>query len=272
MLDDLVGRLATIEHRHLDERRARPLRGVRARPPRRARREARLGSRPRGGQGGRRDAPAPRGAAARARAARARPGVGRRGRAAAAAARGRARRRSEPARRRRHGGGAHRGHARASRSCGGARARRPIRPPSGATCTRSRASRSRALASRAVALSLGDDVPMQDFTSYLSVLLSNRATREEAWTPRARRASPRCAPRPTRPCCCAGSSRRSRRCPSAGTSTRSPPFLEAHPIDGAKQATAQTLERLRMDVALRERLAARGRRLAPRARAADAPT
>ena len=31
-------------------------------------------------------------------------------------------------------------------------------------------------------------------------------------------------------------------------------FLEQHPIDGAKQATAQTLERLRMDVALRERL------------------
>jgi hypothetical protein len=31
-------------------------------------------------------------------------------------------------------------------------------------------------------------------------------------------------------------------------------FLEAHPIEGAKQATAQTLERLRMDVALRERL------------------
>jgi hypothetical protein len=38
-----------------------------------------------------------------------------------------------------------------------------------------------ALASRAVALSLTEDVPMQDFTSFLSVLLSNRATREETW-------------------------------------------------------------------------------------------
>ena len=38
-----------------------------------------------------------------------------------------------------------------------------------------------ALATRAVELSLGADVPMQDFTSFLSVLLSNRATREEAW-------------------------------------------------------------------------------------------
>src|SRR4029077_20289387 len=31
---------------------------------------------------------------------------------------------------------------------------------------------------RAGALALGDDVPMQDFASYMSVLLGNRATRE----------------------------------------------------------------------------------------------
>jgi puromycin-sensitive aminopeptidase len=31
-------------------------------------------------------------------------------------------------------------------------------------------------------------------------------------------------------------------------------FFAAHPIEGARQAIAQTLERLRMDVALRERL------------------
>jgi puromycin-sensitive aminopeptidase len=31
-------------------------------------------------------------------------------------------------------------------------------------------------------------------------------------------------------------------------------FLAAHPIDSAKQAIAQTLERMRADVALRERL------------------
>ncbi len=29
---------------------------------------------------------------------------------------------------------------------------------------------------------MGDDVPMQDFTSYMGVLLGNRATREETWT------------------------------------------------------------------------------------------
>ncbi|HEY5089566.1 MAG TPA: hypothetical protein VIK30_06335, partial [Polyangia bacterium] len=31
-------------------------------------------------------------------------------------------------------------------------------------------------------------------------------------------------------------------------------FLEAHPIDGAMQATAQTLERMQMDAALRDRI------------------
>jgi puromycin-sensitive aminopeptidase len=30
-------------------------------------------------------------------------------------------------------------------------------------------------------------------------------------------------------------------------------FLAAHPLDEARQATAQTLERMRQDVALRER-------------------
>jgi puromycin-sensitive aminopeptidase len=31
-------------------------------------------------------------------------------------------------------------------------------------------------------------------------------------------------------------------------------FLEAHPIDGAKQAIAQTLERMQMDATLRDRI------------------
>jgi hypothetical protein len=33
-------------------------------------------------------------------------------------------------------------------------------------------------------------------------------------------------------------------------------FLNAHPIDGATQATAQTLERMQMDAALRDRILA----------------
>ena len=31
-------------------------------------------------------------------------------------------------------------------------------------------------------------------------------------------------------------------------------FLDAHPIDGAKQAIAQTLERMQMDATLRDRI------------------
>jgi hypothetical protein len=110
-----------------------------------------------------------------------------------------------------------------------------------------------ALASRAVALALGDDVPMQDFTSYLSVLLSNRATREEAWQliktrfaeVRAKADSPMLLRRLVE----ALAALPERRHLEEVTG-----FLEAHPIEGAKQATAQTLERLRMDVELRERL------------------
>ncbi|HEY2730362.1 MAG TPA: M1 family metallopeptidase [Polyangia bacterium] len=111
----------------------------------------------------------------------------------------------------------------------------------------------RALASRAVALSLGDDVPMQDFTSYLSVLLSNRATRDEAWRlvqtrfseVRAKADSPMLLRRLVEALAAL---------PERRHLDEITAFLSSHPIDGAKQATAQTLERLRMDVELRERL------------------
>jgi puromycin-sensitive aminopeptidase len=109
------------------------------------------------------------------------------------------------------------------------------------------------LAPRAVELALTDDVPMQDFTSYLSVLLSNRATREQAWglvktrfdLVRAKADSPMLLRRLVESLAAL---------PERRHLDEITAFLEAHPIEGAKQATAQTLERLRMDVALRERL------------------
>jgi puromycin-sensitive aminopeptidase len=105
----------------------------------------------------------------------------------------------------------------------------------------------------AVELSLQADVPMQDFTSYLGVLLSNRATRELAWSlirdrfgeVRAKADSPMLLRRLVEGLAALPERRHLQEITA---------FLEAHPIDGAKQATAQTLERLRMDVALRERL------------------
>jgi puromycin-sensitive aminopeptidase len=110
-----------------------------------------------------------------------------------------------------------------------------------------------ALASRAVDLALAEDVPMQDFTSYLSVLLSNRATREDAWRlvqtrfadVRAKADSPMLLRRLVE----ALAALPERRHLDEVTA-----FLSSHTIEGAKQATAQTLERLQMDVALRERL------------------
>jgi puromycin-sensitive aminopeptidase len=109
------------------------------------------------------------------------------------------------------------------------------------------------LAARAVELVLGPDVPMQDFTSFLGVLLANPATRERAWTViktrfpevRAKAASPMLQRRLVESLASL---------PERRHLDEVAAFLEAHPIDGAKQATAQTLERLHMDVALRERL------------------
>jgi puromycin-sensitive aminopeptidase len=105
----------------------------------------------------------------------------------------------------------------------------------------------------AVNLALTDEVPMQDFTSYLGVLLNNRVAREPAWRlvrdrwaeVRAKADSPMLLRRLVEGL---GALTERRHLQEVRA------FLEAHPIDGAKQATAQTLERLQMDVALRERL------------------
>jgi puromycin-sensitive aminopeptidase len=109
------------------------------------------------------------------------------------------------------------------------------------------------LVERAVELALSDDVPMQDFTSYLGVLMANRATREQAWrlvrtrfdVVRAKADSPMLLRRLVEGLAAL---------PERRHLDEITAFLVSHPIDGAKQAIAQTLERLRMDVALRERL------------------
>jgi hypothetical protein len=109
------------------------------------------------------------------------------------------------------------------------------------------------LVERAVDLALDDFVQMQDFASYLGTLLANRATREAAcklmqsrWDAvRKKGDSPMLLRRMVE---ALGS------LPERRHLNEVESFLAAHPIESAKQATAQTLERLRMDVALRERL------------------
>jgi puromycin-sensitive aminopeptidase len=110
-----------------------------------------------------------------------------------------------------------------------------------------------ALAARAVALALSEDVPMQDFSSYVGVLLGNRATREAAfrlirdrWAEtRAKADSPMILRRLVE---ALGA------LPERRHADEVKAFLAAHPIDGAKQAIAQTLERMQMDADLRDRL------------------
>lgn len=110
-----------------------------------------------------------------------------------------------------------------------------------------------ALLERAVELALTDTVPMQDFTSYLSVLLTNRATRELAWSlirdrwdvVRTKASSPMLLRRLVE---------------GLGSLTERHhldevrAFLERHPIEAARQAISQTLERMQIDASVAERL------------------
>ena len=110
-----------------------------------------------------------------------------------------------------------------------------------------------ALVAHAVEVSLTDLVPMQDFTSYLSVLLSNRATREGAWTlirdrwaeVHAKADSPMLVRRLVEALAAL---------PERHHLEQVERFLGEHPMDAARQATLQTLERMRSDLALRDTL------------------
>jgi puromycin-sensitive aminopeptidase len=110
-----------------------------------------------------------------------------------------------------------------------------------------------ALAARAIALAFGDEVPLQDSASFVAALLANRSAREPFWA-RLRsdwdtlHARVKGAPMLLRRVVEAMGSLVERRHLEEAEA-----FLAAHPLEEARQATAQTLERLRQDVALRER-------------------
>jgi puromycin-sensitive aminopeptidase len=110
-----------------------------------------------------------------------------------------------------------------------------------------------ALAARGIDLACGEEVPLQDTSSFAAALLGNRTAREPYW---ARLRSDwdrvherlRSAPMLLRRVVEAIGSLVERRHLEEAQA-----FLGAHPIDEARQATAQTLERMRQDVELRER-------------------
>jgi puromycin-sensitive aminopeptidase len=110
-----------------------------------------------------------------------------------------------------------------------------------------------ALAARGIDLAFGDVVPLQDTASFVATLLGNRSAREPFWA-RLRgdwdllHARLRAAPMLLRRVVEAMGALVERRHLEEAEA-----FLAAHPLEEARQATAQTLERMRQDVALRER-------------------
>jgi puromycin-sensitive aminopeptidase len=106
---------------------------------------------------------------------------------------------------------------------------------------------------RAIELAFTDAVPLQDSASFVSGLLGNRAAREHFWE-RLRRDWDRLYSR------LKGAPMLLRRVVEAMGQLverrqldEAEAFLAAHPLEEARQAIAQTLERLRQDVAVRER-------------------
>jgi puromycin-sensitive aminopeptidase len=110
-----------------------------------------------------------------------------------------------------------------------------------------------ALAARGVELAFSDEVPLQDTASFAAALLGNRTAREPFWA-RLRgdwarfHARLQAAPMLLRRVVEAIGALVERRHLEEAEA-----FLAAHPVEEARQAIAQTLERLRQDVELRER-------------------
>ena len=110
-----------------------------------------------------------------------------------------------------------------------------------------------ALAKRGVELGFSDEVPLQDTASFIGTLLANRSARELIWEKlrsqwEALRARLAAAPMLMRRVVEGIGSLVERRHLEEAEA-----FLAVHPIDEARQAAAQTVERLRQDVQLRER-------------------
>jgi puromycin-sensitive aminopeptidase len=109
------------------------------------------------------------------------------------------------------------------------------------------------LVQEAVDLSMGDDVKMQDFALYVAALLGNRAAREPAWD-LIRRRWDDVRKKGDSPMLLRRLVESLGALPERRHLDEVDRFLADHPLEGARQAIAQTLERMRMDVSLRERI------------------
>jgi len=110
-----------------------------------------------------------------------------------------------------------------------------------------------ALAARGVDFAFSDEVPLQDTASFIATILANRSARELGWA----RLRSRWGALKSRLAAAPMLMRRVVEGIGALVERRqleeSEAFLAAHPLEEARQAIAQTLERLRQDVELRER-------------------
>ncbi len=109
-------------------------------------------------------------------------------------------------------------------------------------------------ASRAQAMILGGEVPLQDSASFIGGLLSNRTAREPFWKAMREGWSGLAARIGAAPMLLRHVVEAIGQLPERRHLEEAEAFLAAHPMDAARQAIAQTLERMRQDVALFERL------------------
>jgi puromycin-sensitive aminopeptidase len=100
---------------------------------------------------------------------------------------------------------------------------------------------------------MGDEVPLQDSSSFIAGLLSNRAARDEFWRTMRQRWDALHARVGGAPMLVRRVVEAVGQLPERRHLEQAESFFAAHPLPAAKQAIAQTLERMRLDVALWDR-------------------
>jgi puromycin-sensitive aminopeptidase len=109
------------------------------------------------------------------------------------------------------------------------------------------------LVERAQALALTETVPMQDFAGFIGGLLGNRVGRDGMWKTLQQKWDAVLERAGGAPMLFRRVVESMGALPERRHLTEVEAFLAAHPHDATKMAAAQTLERLRQDVELRER-------------------
>jgi puromycin-sensitive aminopeptidase len=106
---------------------------------------------------------------------------------------------------------------------------------------------------RAVDVAFGDEVPLQDSASFVAALLGNRAARDAAWGAVRQRWDALVARLGGAPMLLRRVVEAVAQLPERRHLDEASAFFAAHPVPSARQAIAQTLERMRQEVALWER-------------------